>query len=91
MRMKYVCAYLKYDLELSIFVAIDMNRFHITEGCFTLSNGSEGNILLVHLLVQMTFVSIYLTVFSTLPVKHRQIVNSDAAIICFRCCYIYLL
>ena len=50
-----MCVYLRFDLELCICVAEDRHGFVIRETYFTLSNGSESIIFLVHLLVHRTF------------------------------------
>ena len=72
-RMKSVCVYLKFDLELSIFVAKDRHWFNIREVCFASSNGSGSNIFLVHLLAYMTFCLALPHVFSSLPVKDKLV------------------
>ena len=70
-----MCVYFKFDLKLSVCVTKDRHRLHIREACFTLSNGSESNIFLVHLLVHRAFCQDLPCVFSTLPIKDKQIIN----------------
>ena len=55
LKMKSGCVYLKFDLELNICVTKDRHRFYIREACFTLSNSSESNNFIAHLLLYRTF------------------------------------
>ena len=85
-----VC-FLSIDLKLYICIAKDRHSFHIREACFTVSNGYESNIFLVHLFVH-SILCLYLPYFLwTLPVRDKQIINWCRAMIWFSCAHIYVL
>jgi hypothetical protein len=68
--MNSVCAYLKYDPELSICAAKNKYRFHINEVNFILYLSLKNSTVLDDIFVHIAL--IYLMIFSNLTIEHCQ-------------------
>jgi hypothetical protein len=68
--MNYVCAYLKFNPELSICAARNKHRIHIIEANFILNYSLKNNTVLDYIFVHIAL--IYLMVFSNLTIQYCQ-------------------